>query len=71
MECLTCCYRGLYICILDAKASLTHLVQKASSPYPVITKILPQDQIASKLDLDHEIWVSSGVLDWLEQRKEY
>ena len=69
MECLTHCYRGLYICIVDAIASLTRLTQEASSPHPVITKILPQDQIASKLDLDHGIWVSSGVLDLLDRIK--
>ena len=39
------------------------------SPHPGIPKLLPQSHIASKLDVDHEIWVSSGVLDWLDRRK--
>ena len=39
------------------------------SQHRQIPKQSPQDQIASKLDLDHDIWVRSGVLDWLDKQQ--
>ena len=30
-------------------------------------KKMPQYQLASKLEVDYEIWMRSGVLDWLDK----
>ena len=36
------------------------------SPHPGMPGL--REQITSKLDLDHEIWVRSGVLEYLDSR---
>ena len=63
MECLAHCYRGLcsYIYGYPPRRGSDAADQSG------IPKIPPQDKIASKLDLDHEIWISSGVLAYLDR----
>ena len=39
------------------------------SPHRQIPKVKPQDQITSKLDSEYEVWMSSGVLDYLDKRQ--
>ena len=44
--------------------------QIAASLHLGIPKQLPQDQISSKLELEYDIWVRSGVLEYLDSRSE-
>ena len=44
--------------------------QMAASLHLGIPKQLPQDQISSKLELEHDLWVRSGVLEYLDSRSE-